>query len=527
VSGLPEAFFLAPEVEGLLGRGEVLFRAMQATKEARRLMAAGLDSKAVQVVWFKRDLRVDDHAPLWTAAQQGPVLPLYVVEKAYWQQPDTSQRHQAFLQDALIDLDQALQRLGQGLVVMEGDAVEALESLRQRFGSIEVHAHEETGNGWTFARDKAIRSWAKAQSVGFVEYPQFGVVRGLQNRDRWASGWTTFMNQALFPVPERLIGCSETRGVTGVFKKAPAFDQTPAPERQPGGWRAGDRVLKGFLSQRGLFYRGGISSPNSAPTAASRLSAHIAYGTLSLRGIVHATRKRQQLAKAEGQKRWAQSLAAFERRLHWHCHFIQKLEQQPRLEFENMHRGLDGMRENDFNEDCFRAWQSGQTGYPLVDACMRSLRHTGWLTFRMRAMVTSFAAHHLWLHWKEPALHLARMFTDYEPGIHYNQIQMQSGTTGINATRIYNPVKQAIDQDPNHDFVRRWVPEWGGPDYVAPIVDHQEAARLARERMKAFRHQAGFREEAKAIYQALGSRSRRAKKKKKIVKDTRQASLFD
>lgn len=486
--------------------------------------------RVVQVVWFKRDLRVSDHAPLYHAALRGPVCPLYVVEPELWQQSDASLRHQAFITDSLVDLNRALIRLGQGLLVQHGSVVLVLEALKKRWGRIEIHAHEETGGAWTFQRDRAVRQWAKTQGVAMHEYPQFGVVRGLVNRDRWARSWTDWMQGDQWSTPTTLAGPEEKASIPAIhtpFANAPAFDQTPAPGRQRGGLEVGQSILDGFLNERGVAYRGGISSPNRAPRSASRLSAHIAYGTLSLRQIVQATHERQRMAKNNQETRWRQSLAQFEKRLHWHCHFIQKLEQQPRIEFENMHRGFDGMRENDFNREWFEAWATGRTGYPLIDACMRSLVHTGWLTFRMRAMVTSFASYHLWLHWREPALHLARMFTDYEPGIHYNQIQMQSGTTGINATRIYNPVKQAQDQDPEGEFVRRWIPELNTPEYPDPIIDHVDASRLAKARMKVFREQAGFRDEARAVYQALGSRRRPNKKKKGPAVDKRQASLFD
>jgi len=488
--------------------------------------SSGTDPRAIQVVWYKRDLRIDDHAPLYEAAQRGPVYPLYIVEPKLWQQPDMSLRHQRFIEASLIDLDAALRDLGQGLAVIQGDALEVFAALLKRWPQMALHAHEETGNAWTYRRDQGVRRWAKAAGVRLTEYRQFGVVRGLTNRDHWAKGWAEVMQQSQCPTPAALPPLEEVMPIQQPFSEAPPYDATPAPGQQRGGLRSGRAVLAGFLNDRGAHYRGGISSPNRAPTSASRLSAHIAYGTLSLRKIVQATHARQREVKASGEVKWARSLAQFERRLHWHCHFIQKLEQQPRLEIQNMHRGFDGMRENDFDAAKFEAWRRGETGYPLVDACMRSLQATGWLTFRMRAMVTSFASYHLWLHWREPALHLARMFTDYEPGIHYNQIQMQSGTTGINATRIYNPVKQAQDQDPHGTFIQKWVPEWNTPNYPDPIVDHQQAAREAKARMKAFRDQAGFRDEARAVYQALGSRQRPARRKKKPVA-TKQGTLFD
>ena len=104
---------------------------------------------------------------------------------------------------------------------------------------------------------------------------------------------------------------------------------------------------------------------------------------------------------------------------------------------------------------------------------MRFLQANGWINFRMRAMLISFAAYDLWLHWQRPAHHLAQLFVDFEPGIHYPQVQMQSGTTGINTLRIYNPIKQSKDQDPTGEFIRRWVPECAGFDQLR--IHAQEA----------------------------------------------------
>lgn len=503
----------------------------------------------MNVIWFKRDLRIDDHRPLVEAARRGRCLPVYLVEPELWQQPDAARRHQDFILECLADLDRALRCRGQGLLLLEGDWQHSFERLRQHYGMTALYAHQETGNGWSFERDRNVRTWCRQQGIAFHEYPQFGVVRGLRQRDGWARRWEAFMAEPALAPPERLVPLVETQPPGDPFARVRSIDAAPCPGRQRGGLIRAEAVLEDFLERRGEAYRGGISSPLVAADACSRLSPHIAWGAISLRRIVQSARARRQVAREVGETRWAASLAQFDRRLHWHCHFIQKLEQRPAIEFNNVHSGFDGMRENDFDGERFAAWAAGRTGYPLIDACMRALIDEGWINFRMRAMLMSFAAYPLWLHWRQPALQLARLFTDYEPGIHYSQCQMQSGTTGINTLRIYNPVKQARDQDPDGEFVRRWIPQLEGVPgdwifepwrmsetdrrryaavaYPRPIIDHSEAARQAKARVTEFRRQPGFRAEAERVRQALGSRrpGERSRKPKRRS-DDRQRSLF-
>jgi deoxyribodipyrimidine photo-lyase len=495
---------------------------------------------ATQLVWYKRDLRVRDHAPLTLAAKAGPCLCVYIYEPELIEAEDFDAAHLRFVSESLAELRKSLQRLGGVLLVRVGEAVDVLERMLREFSVAKVWAHEETFNNVSYQRDRRVRAWAKDRGVAFQEIPQTGVVRRLANRDGWAKIWQERVSQPLSVPPERIkIPSSLKDTEMGEILGPDRFCVQSFRRKlmQIGGEQNASECLDSFLSERGVNYRSDMSSPLLGESGCSRLSAHIAYGNISVRTIHQQTVIRMRDLKALKQDgvaidaSWLKSLSSFQSRLNWHCHFMQKMEDEPSIEFRNFNRAYDGLRENEFNTDYFQAWCDGKTGYPMVDACMRALHETGWINFRMRAMVVSFAAYHLWLHWREPALYLARLFLDYEPGIHYSQIQMQSGVTGINTVRIYSPAKQVADQDPQGLFIRRYVPELAdvpdrylaephrmtameemfynckiGKDYPAPIVDHKTRYSLARDRIHAVKRQAATQAESAKVFQKHGSR---------------------
>ena len=456
-----------------------------------------------KIVCFRYDLRLEDNQAFIEATKNGNVLPIFIFDKNYYKLDTSSSFHLKFCEDSLKDLNQSLKNLyNSKLNIYYGDTTEILKNISKKFNISEIYSHHVFKNNYLSKIDRKISKFFKECNIQWYLFNQFGIQLGKRDRYRWSYNWNKFINQ---PVLEKRVNCNFI--IDPDHNKNCAISTNFIDDKliQEGGRKNALKLLNSFLDYRSDNYQKEMSSPITGEKSCSRLSPYITYGNISLREIYRATKQKLNEDISIVKKK---SLIAFKSRLAWHCHFIQKLYDEPEIEFKNLNSAFDGLREDDFNPYYYEAWKNGNTGYPFIDACMRYLKVNGWINFRMRAMLVSFASYQLWLDWKITSKHMAKLFTDYEPGIHYSQFQMQSGTTGINSIRIYNPIKQSIDQDPDGNFIRKWVPElknvqgklihepWKmtyidqksisielGKNYPLPIIENNKATKIAKDKI--------------------------------------------
>jgi deoxyribodipyrimidine photo-lyase len=437
--------------------------------------------------------------------------------------PHMQVRHWQFIVQSIADLNEQLTNTSGQVFIIEGEILKVLQNLKH-IGLSHIFSHQEIGLSHTYSRDKRVLNWCEENNIVWQESPYGAVKRPLNNRTKWRKHWYGRISGSVNdPALEKIQWAELPKNYHTALSSLPDEWRLKNAKFQPGGEKRAWYTLHDFFKERGKRYFGNIGKPEMARQTCSRLSPYLAWGNMSIKqAYQHALQHRQRTG-------WKRSVEAFCSRLSWHCHFIQKFESEHEMEQRSVNHAYEQYTYDESEEALthLTAWKTGATGIPIIDASMRALQQTGYINFRMRAMLVSFLCHHLNLNWQLGVVHLGSLFLDFEPGIHYPQFQMQAGITGTNTIRIYNPIKQSQEKDPDGVFIKKWLPELKDVpnefihephkippldaaminfdivrDYSLPMIDVQTAAKAARDRLWAFRKRDDVKAEAKRILYA-------------------------
>ena len=457
------------------------------------------NQEKINVVWFKRDLRLQDNEAIFNALSSNQrTLFLYVFEKSLMDDPHYDERHWNFIKQSITDLNHQLNKYNTKILSVTSEVITVFNQLQNHFKVDTVFSHQETGLLITYKRDKDFARYCRNNSINWTENNNNGVLRGLLNRENWLEMWEDYMNNPQFTYQissEKCISLDEINNLENYFL-ATSLETPENSNFQKGGTKIGLQYADSFFTERYKNYRKHISKPELSRKSCSRLSPYIAWGNLSIRQIY-------QKAIFELTEENKNQLSAFISRLRWQAHFIQKFEMEHTMEEASLNKGYHKLKKS-ISTKYQQAWKEGKTGFPLIDASMRCLTETGYLNFRMRSMLVSFFTHILWQPWQDCSQHLSKLFLDFEPGIHFPQLNMQAGETGINDLRVYNPTKNSILHDEDATFIKKWLPELAhlpkafihepylmtpldqqfnnfelGVNYPKPIVDIKSARKRA------------------------------------------------
>ncbi|MBF2047463.1 MAG: deoxyribodipyrimidine photo-lyase [Elainella sp. C42_A2020_010] len=455
------------------------------------------------IVWFRRDLRIADHAPLYRAARRGAVIPVFVLDRALLHHPETAPARVAFMLECLHCLDQDLRERGGRLIIRFGDPVEVLPQLIRATQADGIYAYIDYERIYGRVRDARLNRVLAEQQMQIRWFEPTAGTPELMVYPQYRDFWYQEMQTELTPTPTRIEVppdiASEPIPTLTELRLIP--DNKPLP---PAGTNAARQLLAEFLDQNIDRYYWQLSYPGAEATTG--ISPHIKFGAISVRECVQ-TAQDWELSNPKAERSRKQLIS----RLRWGSGFAQRFRYLPQLELRSLYTVFD-QEGWEINEGLYEAWQQGQTGFPIVDAAARCLQATGgWkqLNFRTRAIYASFLSNLLGMDWRLGALHFMRHLIDGDCPIDHYQWAMQAGVTHCvdkSWTRIYNPEQVAVDRcDPEGQFIKRWVPEvadlppelLGSPprvsNYPAPILNYRQArqrrVKQLEQQRQSFRQQ--------------------------------------
>lgn len=429
--------------------------------------------------WHRSDLRLSDNPALIRAADADRVNPVFIFDPNFYSSDKVGKNRLKFLHESLEQLNQIYKDYNTNLSFWYGKPETILTSIVDEHGIDKIIFNTSPTIGYSKKRDKKISSWEISEPVKHQ-----GIVCSKDN-SCWRTCSEKYLNSKPYNAPKRLNGGIESQiDIEKVRKKfdIPLFKK----HRIQGGAKEAQKHLQ-KISSNIEDYHDSLSNPLTAEKKCSRLSPYFKFGCLSLREAYHYIKKQANQTK---------NVDKYVDRLRWNLYFTQKLENNPSLTEKAINPIYRYQNKKSHKESLSEAWKHGKTGFPIIDAGMRALKKTGWMSFRIRALCASFYTMILRCWWKVGADWFYKKLVDADPGINYAQWQLQSGLIGRNPIEVYNPEQYSKKNDCS-DYIMKYVPELSelppehihapqktpstilsnydlsiGDDYPHPIVDY-------------------------------------------------------
>lgn len=419
--------------------------------------------------WFRRDLRLADNTALHAAAQSANLIPLFILDDALLSASRSSPARVAFMLDCLHALDASLRARGSGLVLRRGEPLVVLRQVIAETGANRL-TYNRDYSPYARQRDQRVQTGLSIPIDTYADLVLHEFDEVLTDSGAPYQVFTPYKRRWLAlpkpqPVPDRPLPPLPPQLERGEIPPAVALGAALPPQPiTSAGEDAARTLLADFVAKRLATYATGRDMLGADGT--SRLSAHLRWGTISIRQC-----------NAAAQKLDGASAAVWLAELAWRDFYHMILAHYPHVLRRSFRAKYDRIAwEN--NADYFAAWCEGRTGYPIIDAAMHQLAATGWMHNRARMLVASFLCKDLLVDWRWGEHFFMQKLLDGDSAANNGGWQWAAGT-GTDAApyfRIFNPTTQGQKFDPNGDYIRRWLP---GSYHVAPIVDHRAQRQKA------------------------------------------------
>lgn len=422
----------------------------------------------VNIIWFRRDLRLTDHAALYHALQQArPVVPVFIFDRNILDQlDDRADRRVEFIHAALAEMQQQLVQLGSSLEVYDGFPEQVFAMLAEKYQVSTVFANHDY-EPYAIERDALIRALLASKNVAlqtFKDQVIFEQGEVVKDDGKPYTVFTPYSNKWKAKLRDADLAAYPAEKYFSHFYRQPAL---PIPALEAMGFSKSDRpfpprqltdeVIRHYSDRRNF---------PALENGTSKMGVHLRFGTISIRELARRARGINETYLNE--LIWRD----FYHMILWHFPQVGRGKSfKPAYE-------MIGWRNN---EEEFRKWCEGRTGYPIVDAGMRELNATGFMHNRVRMIVASFLVKHLLIDWRWGEAYFAQKLLDFDLAANNGGWQWAS-SSGCDAApyfRVFNPTLQAEKFDKDLKYVKKWVPEFRELTYPQPIVQHE----LARKRV--------------------------------------------